>query len=274
MSSPNIRVFRKLVLPFIPKPIPEKSKEDRRLINFVMWIMLCSPVGHKDMTVTFKEQARQKQLDFLESMKVFEEVYEDLLLAGTHVMSSRWVDTMKTPTMEVQVHLERWWRTLQRRPKVIYTNNYQDLWRPFLESLYVDTTQIGNKWDCWKSSAQSERRYTCGAIAVRSGLRLEGGFHGMRNLSAKWYRSLDRWENTIRETFWETIERTYRSVWFIGWVLPYFCEGPVKNPSIWKESLTWIVPWIRSVRGVNLEGWHIGCRHWGVGDDGRIGNPL
>ena len=55
--------------------------------------------AHKDMTVTSKEQARQKQLDFLESMKVFEEVYEDLLLAGTHVMSGRWVDTMKTPTM-------------------------------------------------------------------------------------------------------------------------------------------------------------------------------
>ena len=31
--------------------------------------------AHKDMTVTSKEQARQKQLDFLESMKVFEEVY-------------------------------------------------------------------------------------------------------------------------------------------------------------------------------------------------------
>ena len=54
--------------------------------------------AHKDMTVTFKEQARQKQLDFMESMKVFEEVYEDELLAGTHVMSGRWVDTMKTPT--------------------------------------------------------------------------------------------------------------------------------------------------------------------------------
>ena len=26
------------------------------------------------------------------------------------------------------------------------------------------------------------------------------------------------------------------------------------NPSIWKESLTWIVPRIRSVRGGNLEG--------------------
>ena len=52
--------------------------------------------AHKDMTVTSKEQARQKQLDFLESMKVFEEVYEDELPAGTHVMS---VDTMNTPTM-------------------------------------------------------------------------------------------------------------------------------------------------------------------------------
>ena len=30
---------------------------------------------------------------------------------------------------------------------------------------------------------------------------------------------------------------------------PYNCEGSVKNPSIWKESLTWIVPRIRSVRG-------------------------
>ena len=55
--------------------------------------------AHKDMTVTSREQARQEQLDFLESMKVFEEVYEDELPAGTHIMSGRWVDTMKTPTM-------------------------------------------------------------------------------------------------------------------------------------------------------------------------------
>ena len=35
---------------------------------------------------------------------------------------------------------------------------------------------------------------------------------------------------------------------------PLYCEGPVKNPSIWKESLTWIIPRICIVRGVNLEG--------------------
>ena len=56
-------------------------------------------------------------------------------------------------------------------------------------------------------------------------------------------------------------------------VLPYLCERPVKNPSIWKESLSWIVPWIRYVRGWNLEGWHIGCRHWGIGKFNRVRNP-
>ena len=64
--------------------------------------------AHKDMTVTSKEQARQKQLDFLDSMKVFEEVYEDELPAGTHVMSGCWVDMVKTPTkVEIQVRCER-----------------------------------------------------------------------------------------------------------------------------------------------------------------------
>ena len=39
------------------------------------------------MTVTSKE------------LKINEDVYEGELPAGTHVMSGRWVDTMKTPTM-------------------------------------------------------------------------------------------------------------------------------------------------------------------------------
>ena len=44
-----------------------------------------------------------------------------------------------------------------RKPRVIYTDNYfgiwQSLWRINLESLYVITAQIRNKWDCWESSA-------------------------------------------------------------------------------------------------------------------------
>ena len=47
-------------------------------------------------------------------------------------------------------------------------------------------------------------------------------------------------------------DQSFRLVHWLSITL--FCERPVKNPSIWKESLTWIVPWIRSVRGENLEG--------------------
>ena len=46
------------------------------------------------------------------------------------------------------------------------------------------------------------------------------------------------------------------------------------NLSKKKKSLPWIVPWIRSVRGRKLKGWHIDCTHWGVGNDGRIRNLL
>ena len=97
-----------------------------------------------------------------------------------------------------------------------------------------------------------------------------GGQILWNTIPMKHSRSLVWWEMSIRETFWKTIYWTDHSVWFIGWVLPYFCERPVKNPSIWKESITWIVPWIRFVRGVNLEGWRTGRRPWGVGNDGRI----
>ena len=85
--------------------------------------------AHKDMTVTSKEQARQKQLKFLESMKVFDEVYEDELPAGTHVMSGRWVDTMKkSNNVEIQVHGERLRRTLQRRRLLCsYSNTIQGI---------------------------------------------------------------------------------------------------------------------------------------------------
>ena len=41
---------------------------------------------HKDMTVTTKvQEARKKQFDFLESMKLHEEVCTDELPGGTHV---------------------------------------------------------------------------------------------------------------------------------------------------------------------------------------------
>ena len=92
--------------------------------------------------------------------------------------------------------------TQRIQSKVIYwqfLGIWQTLWRSFLESLYVDTTQITNIWDCWESSAQSERRYVCSIVAIRSGWKLVGRFHGMLYLSAKYYRSLIWWKPRMRD---------------------------------------------------------------------------
>ena len=94
-----------------------------------------------------------------------------------------------------------------RKPKVIlhwqFFGIWQSLWRSLLESLHVDTTQIRNKWDCWKSSAHSKKKapllYCCNQV-----WKLVGRFHGMLYLSAKHWRSLARWENSIRKSFWRT----------------------------------------------------------------------
>ena len=64
--------------------------------------------AHQDMTMTSKEQAHKKQLDLLESMKLYEEVCADELPAGTHVMSGRWGGRDEnTNGVVVQVHSER-----------------------------------------------------------------------------------------------------------------------------------------------------------------------
>ena len=70
-----------------------------------------------------------------------------------------------------------------------------------------------------------------------------GRFHGTLFLSAKRHRSLVRWEDSIRKTLWRTLDQSFR---LVHW---YFWERPVKNPLVWKESLTWIVPRIRLYAG-------------------------
>ena len=75
-----------------------------------------------------------------------------------------------------------------------FFGNWQILWRNILESLYVNATQIRNKWDCWVSSTQSERRQVCGTVAIKSGQWMAGGFLGMLLLSAKHSRSLVWWK--------------------------------------------------------------------------------
>ena len=164
-----------------------------------------------------------------------------------------------------------------RKPKDIYTDNSLEFGKACedLSWNHCTSTPHGSETNgIAESSAQSKGRHLCCIVVIRSEWKLVGRFHGTLFTSAKRHRSVIWWEDALWKTFWATIFWTDYSIWFIGWVSPYNCEGSVKNPSIWKESLTWIVPRIRSVRGRNLEGWRTGCRPWGVGDDGRIGNLL
>ena len=142
---------------------------------------------------------------------------------------------------------------------------WQILWRSFLESLYVDTTQIRNKWDCWKSSAQSKGRHLCCIFSIVSKWKLVGRFYGMLHLSAKHSRSLVWWEDTIWVTFWKTIWRTSYPVWSNGRISPYFCWRLVATASVRQESLTRSTLWLFVTRGENLEGDISVAGHSGIG---------
>ena len=52
----------------------------------------------------------------------------------------------------------------------------------------------------------------------------------LRNIQDLFSDGKTPYERRFGKPFW----RTNHSVWFTGWVLPYNCEGSVKNPSIWK----------------------------------------
>ena len=94
------------------------------------------------------------------------------------------------------------------------------------------------------------------AVLLQSVLNENWRVHSMECYT--YLRNVTYWfshgKTPIWKTLWEAIWRTDYSMWFIGWVSPFNCEGPVKNPSFWKDSLTWNFARIRCVCGENLEG--------------------
>ena len=63
--------------------------------------------AHKDMTVTSKEQARQKQLDFLESMKLRRGVRGRVACWNTRHVRPLGRHDENSDNVEIQVHCER-----------------------------------------------------------------------------------------------------------------------------------------------------------------------
>ena len=130
---------------------------------------------------------------------------------------------------------------------------WQSLWRFFLESLHVYTTQIRNKWDCWNSSALSKGRHLCCIVAIRSGRWVVGGVHGVLHLSATCPRPLGRNENSLWMTIWRTIQRTNISFGAMVEYHPISMRIFNKTSSIWQESISWYLSWIWIDRGRNVE---------------------
>ena len=85
----------------------------------------------------------------------------------------------------------------------------------------------GNRLYGWRRSAQNERRDIFGALAVLSGYRMVGGFHGLSLLSAKHSRSLVWWEDTMWKAVRNAPWRTSNTVWSNGRLSPCFCERPI-----------------------------------------------
>ena len=148
---------------------------------------------------------------------------------------------MQKTSQETQRSLQQFLEP-NRKPKVIYTDNSLEFGNSCEELSWNHCTSTPHRSETngiayW--AVQSEKRDICGIVAIRSGSKMVGGFHGVLLLFAKY---LLWWENTIWEAFRNSIWRTSYTVWSNGRISPYFCERPIKSASIWSKSLARKIP--------------------------------
>ena len=149
--------------------------------------------------------------------------------------------------------------------------NSANLLPSLLESLHVYATQIRNIWNA-ERAVRREKKGTS-AVLLQSGLN-----------ESWWADSMEcdtylRYVTELLSDGKTSYERRFGE-FFRGPIIPfgllveYYPISAKDQSRIHKfgRSLTWIVPWIRSVRKENLVGWRTDRSPWRVGDDGCIGN--
>ena len=144
------------------------------------------------------------------------------------------------------------------------------MWRNILESLCVKTR---NKWDCWESSAWSERRTICGTVGIRSGWRMVDGFYGMLLLSAIHSRCLVWCENTVRNRFGNSFNGPVIPSGAIVEYHPFVRKTFRDCINLAQKSFQANSLDMRYTRGENLERRRMDDRHWRIGADERIWTP-
>ena len=81
-----------------------------------------------------------------------------------------------------------------------------------------------------------------------------GRFHGMLYLSRNIQDLLSYGKTPYEKRLGEPFARPKNTVWCNGLISPYFGERHIETTSMLSKNLAKYLPWIRSVRGENLEG--------------------
>ena len=143
-----------------------------------------------------------------------------------------------------------------------------------LELLCVNTTQIRNKWIA-ERAVRIVKEGTS-AVLLQSGLDESWWadsvecYTYLRNVTDSLSDGKTPFERRFGEPFKGPI------IPFVSLVEYYLISAKDQSRihQFGKKVLPGLFLGYALYAGWNLEGWQIGCRHWGIGDDGRIGNLL
>ena len=123
-------------------------------------------------------------------------------------LATQWIQSYpcKTKTsQETEKSLQKFLEPT-RKPTVIHTDNSLEFWKSSedLSWNHCTSTPHRSETNGIAESAQNWGRDIRGTVAIRSGRKMVGGFHGMLLLSAKHSRSLVWWEDTL----WKVVRST------------------------------------------------------------------
>ena len=186
-------------------------------------------------------------------------------------LATQWIQAYpcenKTP-QETQRTLQKFLEP-ERKPRVICIDNSLEFGKACEDLSRNHCTSTPHRSETDGIAKRAVRRVKEGtsAVLLQSGLNESWWADSMecctylRNVTDL----LSDGKTPCERHFGKPFEGTCCSICFTCWVSPNNCERSVPNPSIWKESSTWIVPRIRSPRGGNLERvtyWSQTLRSW------------
>ena len=145
-----------------------------------------------------------------------------------------------------------------RKPKVIYTDNSLEFGKACEDVSWYHCTSTPHRSETNGIAERAVRRVKEGtsAVLLQSGLNENWWADSMECFT--YLRNIQDLLSDGRTPYKRRFGQPSKgpSIPFGSLVEyhPISAKGPVKNPSVWKESVTWIVPRIRFVRGGKLEG--------------------